>query len=36
MPDGMRYLFDLTGVLRDYDVRIVNEHDIIGSALKAL
>ncbi len=33
-PDGMRYLFDVSGRLRDYDVRIVNTSDIIGSAFK--
>ena len=34
MPDGMRYLFDSTGVLTDYDIRIANDMDIIGSAFK--
>jgi SAM-dependent methyltransferase len=32
MPDGMGYLFDLDGRLRDYDIRMFNEHDIIGAA----
>lgn len=35
MPDGMRYLFNSTGVLFDYDIRIVSDTDIIGSAYKA-
>lgn len=34
MPDGLTHLFDLTGCLGDYDVRIANEHDIVGSAFK--
>lgn len=34
MPDGMRYLFDQTNQLAQYDIRIVNESDIIGSAFK--
>lgn len=34
MPDGMRYLFDLTGALVDYDIRIANDMDIVGSAWK--
>ena len=34
MPDGMRYLFDMTNSLRDYDIRIANDMDIIGTAWK--
>lgn len=34
MPDGMRYLFDLTGGLEKYDVRITSEVDIFGMAYK--
>ena len=34
MPDGMKHLFDLTGVLSDYHIRIANDMDIIGSAWK--
>ena len=34
MPDGMRYLFDMTNSLRDYDIRIANAMDIIGTAWK--
>jgi len=34
LPDGMRVLFDDTGKLTEYDIRIVNDTDIIGSALK--
>ena len=34
LPDGMRYLFDMTGHLRDYEIRIANAMDIIGSAFK--
>jgi SAM-dependent methyltransferase len=34
MPDGMRYLFDMTRCLRDYDIRIANDMDIIGTAWK--
>ena len=33
LPDGMRYLFDLTEVLVDYDIKVV-EKRIIGSAFK--
>lgn len=36
MPDGFRVLFDLTGALRDYDIRITNDgKDICGTAWKA-
>ena len=34
MPDGMRYLFDMTAKLRDYRIRMANDMDIIGSAWK--
>lgn len=34
LPDGMRYLFDQTEALVDYDIRIANDMDIIGSAWK--
>lgn len=34
LPDGMRYLFDMTGQLCDYEIRIANERDITGSAMK--
>ena len=32
MPDGMRYLFDDTGLLCDYDIRMYCETDISGVA----
>lgn len=34
MPDGLAYLFDMTGRLHDYQIRIANEHDLVGSAFK--
>ena len=34
LPDGMRYLFDLTEALEDYEILTVGEKDIAGSALK--
>lgn len=34
LPDGMELLFDMTGRLDDYDIRIVNDTDIIASAYK--
>lgn len=34
MPDGMRYLFDQTGVLEDYTIGIVSQFDIAGVAYK--
>lgn len=34
MPDGMAYLFDLTGVLGDYVIEMVNKTDIVGWAVK--
>lgn len=36
MPDGMRYLFDMTEQLERYEIRIANKIDIIGSAFKAV
>lgn len=36
MPDGMELLFDETGVLEDYDIRLVNNNDISGSAFKSM
>jgi len=34
LPDGMRYLFDITGKLINYDIQIANQYDIIATALK--
>lgn len=34
MPDGMRYLFDQTGCLDEYEIGIVSQWDIAGSAVK--
>jgi SAM-dependent methyltransferase len=34
MPDGMRYLFDETGALRDYRISIASQWDIAASAVK--
>lgn len=34
MPDGMKFIFDETGLLEQYDIRIANHMDIIGSAFK--
>lgn len=34
MPHGMKALFDWTGMLHQYDIRIINDTDIVGSALK--
>lgn len=34
MPDGLRFLFDETGVLTDYDIRIANHMDIVASAFR--
>lgn len=34
MPDGMRFLFDQTGVLEDYLIEITSPYDIIGVAFK--
>jgi SAM-dependent methyltransferase len=36
MPDGMRYLFDETGVLGEYEIGIVSKWDIAGSAVKGI
>lgn len=35
MIDGMSYLFDLTGCLHNYDIRMYNDNDISGVAYKA-
>jgi SAM-dependent methyltransferase len=35
MPDGMRFLFDQTERLKQYDIRIVDQYDILGAAWKA-
>ena len=34
MPDGMRYLFNLTGKLADYNIAIVSVYDIAATAFK--
>ncbi len=34
MPDGMRFLFDITGSLEDYQIRIANGMDIVATAWK--
>lgn len=34
MPDGLKFLFDETGQLDRYEIRIANKIDIIGSAFK--
>jgi SAM-dependent methyltransferase len=34
MPDGMRYLFDQTRQLRDYQIAIVSPYDIAATAYK--
>ena len=34
LPDGMQFLFDETGQLERYEIRIANHMDIIGSAFK--
>lgn len=34
LPDGMRFLFDETGQLNGYDIRIANQWDIVASAFK--
>jgi ubiquinone/menaquinone biosynthesis C-methylase UbiE len=34
MPDGMRYLFDQTGCLDEYDIHIASKWDIAASAVK--
>lgn len=34
LPDGMRFLFDQTRALRDYEIKIANHMDIVGSAFK--
>lgn len=34
LPDGMRFLFDETGLLNQYSIRIANKSDIVASAFK--
>lgn len=34
MPDGMRYLFDETGCLAEYEIGIVSQWDIAASAVR--
>lgn len=34
MPDGMKYLFDMTGQLEKYDIRMYCDTDISGTAWK--
>lgn len=34
LPDGMQYLFDETGMLEKYDIRIATSQDINASAFK--
>lgn len=34
LPDGMKYLFDQTGLLDRYDIKIVSRYDIAGVAYK--
>lgn len=34
LPDGMKVLFDEARVLEDYDIRIVSDTDIVGSAIR--
>jgi hypothetical protein len=34
MPDGMRYLFDQAGGLRDYAIRMFDDNDISATAWK--
>jgi len=34
MPHGMKILLDEAGCLERYDIRIINQHDIIATALK--
>ena len=34
MPDGLQYLFDISGPLYDEEIAIVNKTDIVGSAFK--
>lgn len=33
-PDGMKSIFDEAGCLSDYHIEMVNDHDIVGSAIK--
>lgn len=32
LPDGMKYLFDQTGLLGEYTIEIANENDLIATA----
>lgn len=34
MPDGMKTLFDLCGNLENYEIRVLDQHDILGLAEK--
>jgi SAM-dependent methyltransferase len=34
LPDGMAYLFDCCGNLERYEIRMANEHDLVGTAWK--
>lgn len=34
MPEGMRVLLDDTEALEQYDIRIINQHDIIATAFR--
>ena len=36
LPDGMRFLFDETGRLDEYEIAIVSSWDIAGSAVKVM
>lgn len=36
MPDGMKFLFDETDQLEQYEIRIANHMDIVGSAFKVI
>jgi len=36
MPDGLHLLFDDTAVLEQYDIRVINSEDIIGSAFRVV
>lgn len=36
LPDGMRWLFDQTGCLTNYHIRMVDENDIFGRATKTV
>lgn len=32
LPDGLRWLFDQAGRLTDYQIRMIDEHDLFGKA----